>query len=752
VNTGSESEFSLRDLLRILDRRRRVLVVTALTVFLLAVLACVFMTRRYEATGVFELQKSSSDTLDLEGLMSGGASGTADSLSVNIDLQTQVDILKSDTLALQVIKELDLEHNADFRPTFSFYGAILGLISPSGPRDPSGATLDESPGRRSRVLKIFASHLSVRAIAGTRLIEVDFSNRDPRVAAEVVNHLVQALIDYTFQTKFIATNQVSDWLQTQLGDLRKQTTDLQARVVALQQSSGIFGVGGTDLQGKPVVYSPVLDRLEQSSALLTEAEISRVVKESIYKIASTGNAELISQLAGTGINGESSPGLAGSLSLIQSLRTQEATLKAQIDQDSSQFGENYPKLVEEKASLSSVESSLQKEIERIAMRAKNDYDIALQTEDGARNVYQQDQKEAEKLNDKTIEYTIVSREAEQSDLLYQDLLKRLREAGILEGLHSSDLTIVDKASPPSKPNRPNVPVYLALGLFLGMFLGCGNALLADAIDNKILSTDEIEGMHLPLLGILPEVKSSDFASSPVLLDKIASSSFGESVRSLRSALLISRGRALPKFVVVTSGSPGEGKSTVSLNLAAALAHYNKRVLLVEADMRRPVLPSRLHLNPAEGFSLLLSDLSAGPFETAPLSDYPSLFILPAGPPPPYPSELLGSSDLSAIFELWGQNYDFVIIDSPPVLPVTDVQILMPFADSTVLVARAGKTARVALQRSYKLLVPHAQNPARPSIGVLLNCVSTRSAAYYGYYGNYGHRSYYQSGGGKNDQS
>jgi polysaccharide biosynthesis transport protein len=752
VNTGSDSEFSLRDLLRIFDRRRHIVIGTAVSVFLLAVLACIVMTRRYEAKGVFELQKSTSDSLDLEGLMSGGTSGAADSLSVNIDLQTQVDILKSDTLALQVIKELNLEQNADFRPRFSLLGAILGLFSTAGPKDPAGASLENSPLRRTRVLKIFATHLSVKAIAGTRLIEVDFSNRDPRVAADVVNHLVQALIDYTFQTKFIATNQISDWLQGQLGDMRKQTEELQAKVVGLQQSSGIFGVGGTDLQGRPVVYSPVLDRLEQSSALLTQAEISRVVKESIYRIASTGNAELISQLSGTGISGQASPGLANSLSLIQSLRTQEATLRAQVDDDASQFGENYPKLVEDRASLNSVENSLQKEINRIAQRSKNDYDIAVQTEEGARNVYQQDQNEAKKLNDKTIEYTIVSREAEQSDLLYQDLLKRLREAGILEGLHSSNLTIVDRASPPSKPNRPNVPVYLALGLFLGGFLGGGAALLADAIDNKIQNTDEIEGMHLPLLGILPEVKASELANSPIILDSPAASAFGESIRSLRTALLMSRGDKPPKVLVITSGSPGEGKSTFSVNLAAALASYNKRVLLVEADMRRPVLQSRLRLNPTSGFSGLLSNPIDARFEPEPITDYPSLHVLPAGPRPPYPSELLGTADLKTIVDLWRGAYDFVVIDSPPILPVTDVQILMPFADTSVLVARAGKTTRVALHRSFKLLIPHAPDTARPSIGILLNCVSTRSAAYYGYYGNYGHKGYYEDKGDQNDQS
>lgn len=752
MNNTLDNEFSLRDLLRTFDRRRNILLGTATLVLIVAVLSCIFMTRRYEAKGIFELQKSSSDALDLEGLMTGGgAGGAADSLSVNIDMQTQVDILKSDNLALKVIQELNLEQNEDFKPRFSLIGHVMGLISPAGPKDPVGASLENSPQRRSNVLRVFAKNLTVKAIAGTRLIEVDYSNPDPKVAAVVTNHLIQALIDYTFQTKFIATTQISGWLENQLGDLRKQSEDLQSKVVALQQGSGIFGVGGTDLQGKPVVYSPVLDRLQQSSALLTQTEMSRVIKESVYRVAQSGNAELISQLSGTGIANESSPGLSGSLTLIQSLRTQEATLKAQIGQDASQFGPNYPKLVEERASLESVENSLRAEVNRVAGRAKNDYDIAVETEKGARKAFESDRQAAEKLNDKTIEYTILSRESEESQMLYQDLLKRLKEAGILEGLRSSNLTIVDTAGPPSRPSRPNVPLYLALGLFFGLFLGGATALTAEAIDNKIQGADEIEAMHFPLLGILPQVKPSEIGMRPTLMEK-NSSQFNEGIRALRSAILIARGGAPPKIIIVTSGSAQEGKSTVSINLAAALSQYDKQVLLVEADMRRPVLGKRLQIKSASGLSNLLSNTGDVSAEPEVLPDFPNLHVLLAGTVPPYPSELLGSASMQAIVNEWRQTYDFVVIDSPPVLPVTDVQILMPFADSTILIARNQKTTRVGLQRAFKMIARHAADPAHPAVGVLLNGISRSSSAYYGYYGSYASHDYYSGEGTQNEKS
>jgi len=742
---------TLRDLLRVFDRRRRTIITTFLICLSLAILACVFMTRRYQAIGTVQLQKSTSDGLNLDSLMGGagadgGAGGASDSLSVNVDLQTQSSILQSDTLALKVIEDLSLEHNRDFQEKFSLIGWAVGLITPGGSPDPAHASLEDSPARRQRVLTVFGNNLKVKTIAGTRLIEVDYSNPDPKIAADVVNHLVQALIDYTFQTKFVATNEVSGWLEGQLGGLRKQSEDLQTKVVNLQKNTGLFGVGGTDPQGKPIIYSPILDRLTQSTAALSQAQANRVLKGAVYQVVKTGNAELISQLGGTSVGASSAPGAANSLGLIQALRTQEATIEAQIGQDSAKFGSSYPRLIEERASLKRVEDSLQDEIQRIAARAKNDYEVAVQAEEGARRSYEADRDAAEKLNDKTIEYAILDKEATQSQDLYQDLLRRLKEAGILEGLRSSNLTVVDKARPPAKPDRPNVPLFLALGIGLGAFSSACSALFVDAIDNKVQGIEEIESARIPVLGILPKIKIEGSSSTPTMLLSAPTSAFSEAIRSLRSALFIARSGRPPQVILVTSGSPSEGKSTISLNLAAALAQFGKRVLLVEADLRRPVLRQRLKVGATSGLSSLLADREVE-FSPAQIDGIPMLDFLPAGAVPPYPSELLGSHRMHELMEEWRSEYDFIVVDCPPVLPVTDVQLIVGLADATVLVVRAGVTTRVALQRAYKLLLPHAKDPALPAIGAVLNAISPNSASYYGYYGYYGQKksTYYLEG-------
>jgi capsular exopolysaccharide synthesis family protein len=745
LNTMPDRDPTLRDLLRIFHRRKRAIVITVSVVFVLSICACVFMTRRYTATGVIQLGKSSSDSLGLDSLMGAASGGASDALSVNIDLQTQASILESDALALKVVKDLNLESNEDFKPHFNPIGWMMAKVSPSGPADPAHASLEDSPARRAMVTKAFSRNLKVKVTAGTRLLEVDFTNRDPKVAAAVVNHLVQALIDYTFQTKFNATNQVSQWLEGQLEDLRKQSEQLQARVVSLQQGSGIFGVGGTDPQGKPVIYSPILDRLQQSTAQLSQAQMNRVLKASIAEVANTGNAEMISQLSGTSMSGSSGQGVMNSLGLIQSLRLQETALQSQIDQDASQFGPAYPKLIQERASLKGVQESLHEEVHRIAERSKNDFKVAAKAEMGARKAYDADRMAAEKLNDKSIEYAILSKEADQSQELYQDLLKRLREAGILEGLHSSNVTVVDRASAPARPSKPQVPLYLALGLGLGLFLGCCVALLCEAVDNKIQGAEEIEALRIPLLGIAPQIDAGRGSVAMMLDARQPDTAFGESVRRLRSGLLIARSGTPPQVLLVSSASPGEGKSTMALNLAISLSQYEKKVLLVEADMRRPVLCRRLGLQTNEGLSVLLSNRDAANCVVS-VHDNPNLDILPSGPTPPYPAELLGSPRMHALMDQWRSEYDFVVVDSPPVLPVTDAQLLEEMADATVLLARVGYTTRAALSRAYNLLLTHRKDAARPAIGVLLNFVARRSSAYYGYYGYYGSKKYeYQQG-------
>ena len=718
---------SLKVVLRVF-RRRKALFFSAVLLFIL--LACaywLFMPRRYTALSVVQMQKSGSGGLNLDSLGGGGGGGPADALSANIDIQTQSSILQSETLALRVFHDLHLEKNADYRKYFQPLN--------HSPEENKSAILDieDHPLLREKVVKTMRKNLHVSSVAGTRLIEVRFDNPDPQLAAAVVNRYVQDLTEYTFEVQFTATNQVSSWLEGQLTQLRQQSEALQSNLVALQRRTGLFGT--TDSQGRVTVFSPVLQQLEQATSELSRAEANRILKESVYRTVEGGNADLISQLSGT--MGDSGSGVQSSLQLIQDLRSQEAKLQAQIADDSTRFGSAYPRLIEHKASLAKVQQELAGEVQRVADRAHNDSLVAIRVESQARAAYETSRAAAVKQNDMTIEYSILQKEADQSAELYRDLLKKLREAGILEGLHSHNLTVVDPARTPAKASTPSLPLALALALLLGPLLSAGIVLLWDDVDDSIQNPSEIEALGVPLFGIAPRLTEKELKTKVVAIEQPLSA-YSEALRSIRSATLLSSAHTL-QVLGVTSAMPGEGKSTTTLNLAAVFAQTGKRCLLIEADMRKPILANRLGVR-SSGLSRLLSDAQM-PVEFSTFPELPTLSLLLAGPVPPLASELLGSDRFRELLGEWRKHFDYILIDLPPVLPVTDAQTVAPLVDAFLLVVRARTASRASLQRALKLLGPLLK---QSSLGIVLNAVDPKSSAHSEYYG-YKQAGYYGTG-------
>ncbi len=735
----SGASITLGDLLQTYHRRRRIFYGVTLGMLVLAILYCIVCTRRYDATGVIQVQKENPDGLGLDNIVSGPAGGN-DALNAVLDLQTESEVLQSDTLALKVIEDLHLEDTEDFKEHFSPVGWVVGLITPKGVGDAPNASLEDSPVRRAHVLKVFSNNLKVKVDSGSRLIDIDYLSRDPKTAANVVNHLIQGLTEYTFQTRLAATSQSSAWLSGQLGALRKQSEGLEAKVANLQKDMGVFSLGGSDGQGKPQVYSTVLDRLQQQTTALSTAEANRIMKGALYQVVKSGNAELISGLAGSNI-GQPSPSVNNSFNLIQTLRGQQATQLQQLAHDEAKFGSAYPTVGEETASLKGINQAIDAEIGRLNERAKNDYEIAQQAEQTTRADYESAHRAADQLNDKAVEFTIASQEADDSRTLYQDLLKRLKEGGMLENLRSSNITVVDPGRVPSKPKKPNVPLYLAIALVIGLFTGAGVCLLIDAVDDKIQGVEDLEYLHdLPLLGIMPFAKQRKGFKA---LEAVASpaSDFTEAVRGLRTSLMLSKSGAPPKVVLITSAISGEGKSTLAKSLAVLLAKQGRRVLLVEADMRRPRM--RLDLESARqgGLSEILAskDEAGAWLEGAmTLDDVSNLVILPAGPVPPDPAELLDSARMRLLVEAWRVQFDLVLLDGPPVLPVTDAVALAGMADTTIMVARCGLTPRSSLRRASLLIEEHMD---RARIRVVLNAVQPGSYAFHSYYGYGSNNSY-----------
>jgi succinoglycan biosynthesis transport protein ExoP len=738
------------DALTLLDlwaiaRNRRLWIGTIMLAFAgAAITASVLSTRRYKATGEIQVQKDSSDALGLDSLMGSAPGGAGDALDANVTLQTQAKVLESQTLGLQVINQLHLENTSDFEPRFNPLGRILGVLSPKGVADPVEASLEASPRKRDWVFSVFKSNTKIVPVPGTRLIEVSYTSPDPKIAAAVVNQLISSLTDFNFQTRYTATSQASEWLGKQLSDLRTNSEDLQGRVAELQRNSGVYTFGGEDIEGKGIAYSTVLDQLQQATAHLAQAQANRVVKGALYEAAKAGDPEMIAGLSSSSLMGDSSPAVGNSLALIQALRTQEATQKGLISEASAKFGVAYPKLEEMHANLTSIQESIRAEQGRLEKQTKSEFVVAQQVEDHMNTIFTEQKRGAEAMNNKAIQYQMVRQEAEQSTGLYQKLLSRLKEAGVLEGLKSSNITVVEPGRVPSRPAQPNVKLYLAAALCGGLFFGFGSAFGLEMMDSKVRDLQVTANRFGDaLFGELPfermkstslKKKANRQPSSPIFTLDDPQSGYSEALRALRTAVLLSRGGSPPKVILVTSSVMSEGKSTLAGSLAALLAQQGKHVLLVDADLRRPRLHKLFGISGATGLSTLLtSGLVEGMARESlhRVDGVRGLTVLPAGPVPPYPSELLGSDEMNALLSLWRNQFDFIVLDGAPVLPVTDSVVLAPLADQILLMARYGVTERSQLDRSFRLLLSCVSSTA---VGIVVNAVKRTAEDYYSAYG------------------
>lgn len=733
MNELHKKELTINDVLIVFRRRYKLWATVTVAIFLLVCFYCAIATRRYEAAGTIQVQKDSSDMMGLENMLSGAADGASDAVSSSINISTQAQILQSETLALRAIEELNLEGTYDFQSHWRPWSWLFAIFSPKGLAESASLTLENAPGRRRRAVKTFEKNLKVKPVSGTRLVEISYTNPDPVLASSVVNKLMQALVDFNFQTRFSATNQASGWLRGQIGDLRKDSEDLQRQMSELQSQSGVYALGNIDSTGKEIAYSGVLDQLQQKTQALNQAEQNRILRGAILRAAQNGDAEMLSGLAGNSIVG---PGAANnSLQLLQSLRQQESAQKAALAEAEAKYGASYPKIAEMHASLHGVQNSIQQEVERIKGRARSDYAIAQQSESASKADYEKAKQEADKLNDKAIEFAIVRQEAESSRKLYEELLAKLKEAGVLEGLKSSNITIVDPGRIPDRPAKPKVFLLLAGGLSLGMFVGMLISLIVDAMDNKLHSVYDVEEiLGQDVLGVVPQIESIQplkYGSSQLHLMTFfePKSTFSEAIRAIRTSILLTRAGSRAHVILVTSSLPGEGKSVLSTNLSVAMAQTGKKVLLVDSDLRKGSIRKRLLLEKNSGFAELLAGVQENP-SFLQLDALPMLSILQAGNVPPNPSELLGSPELGKWIDRWRQEFDYIVFDTAPILPVTDAMILHPLVDVTLLVTRSGVTERPQLRRSSQIL----QQEKSCYVGVVLNALRAQDESYYGYYG------------------
>jgi succinoglycan biosynthesis transport protein ExoP len=548
------------------------------------------------------------------------------------------------------------------------------------------------------------------------VVEIRFRSFDPVLATDTANSIIDEYMQRNFHVRVDGTMQVSQWLSRQLDEIRASTSSSQQKLADFQRANNLLGTDESD--------NIVTDRMKQLNEELTQAEADRIVKEGRYRLARSGNPELIASVV---------PGTT-----LQVLRTQEADLRAQYAQMSAKFGNGYPKVRELQSQLASLQAAINTEGGNVEARLANEYDAAAKAEAMIRDDFEQQKGAAYKLNESVAQYAILKHEVESGQKLYDTLQLKLKEAGIASGLASSYVGIVDRAQIPDKPVEPRKLFDLALGLGGGLFGGLLLGLVLDSFDDTVRTSEELESVTaLPELSSIPflaalsrkQTKGTDLAnllapeSTPISVRE-RNCPGGEAYRALCSGILLSCLDNPPKVLVVTSALPGEGKSTVSCNLATALAQGGRRVLLVDADLRCSSIDRHLGISKEPGLSnMFATELNKCP-HNQPFAKLPNLHVLPAGFRPAGPTEILASAKMQRLLAGWRREYDHIIVDTPPMLPFADALVLSARADGVILVTRSGVSRRKALIRAREVLSRSGANV----LGFVLNAV--RHPEYY----------------------
>ncbi len=724
-NVLGNEDVHLIDYVKVLYKRRW----TALTAFVIVVLSVSVYT--FTATPIYEarvqilIEKEASNVVTFKEAIEQN--------QITDDYyQTQYKLLQSRVLARRTLDALNLWNHQQFNPkpndsltVGKIVRAPVVLVSgwfrsskPIEPRLP-----DESKVQSSTIDR-FLNDLTVSPIRNSRLVDVRFESPDPALSANVANALAKSYIQQNLEFKFMSSKEASDWLGERLGEQRKQVeTSEQALQRYREQTDSV------SLEEKQNI---VVQKLSELNAAVTRAKTERIQKEAAYnQIRSLQNDRAAL---------DTFPAILSN-TFIQQQKSALADLQRQQAQLSDKLGPRHPDMMKIGLAIETAEAKIQGEISKVVQAMGNDYQQSLAQERSLTNALDQQKQDALALNRKGIEYGVLARDAASNRQIFESLMQRTKETGISGELKTSNIRVIDVAETPRGPVRPNTRINLLLALFGGATLAVGLAFFFEYLDNRIKSPDEVkQHLGLPFLGMVPAL--FDKAIENPLISNGVPSNFSESFRAVRTNLLFSSADEGSRSVVITSTGPGEGKTVVATNLAVALAQAGQRVLLVDADMRKPRVHTVFDRSQEPGLSNVLVG-NAKASEAVHTTAVPGLWVMPAGLHPPNPAELLGSKRFKDFMSSLAQHFDWVVIDTPPVMAVTDASVVAHLATGVLFVVGAEMTSRHAGQRALEQL----EQARAKFIGAVLNRVDLQHNSYY--YSQYYRReysNYYQNEG------
>ncbi|MFQ5926343.1 MAG: GumC family protein [Terriglobia bacterium] len=740
-----EEALDLRAYWRVLRKRRWTILTMCFVVFAVVLIGTLKQKPVYQARALLEIQKENPNVVTMQELFQ------LERVS-NTYLETQYRILRSDSLARRVVEQLALHKLEEFNPTGSDLRSRKQKTRTPPQTFAVGAAGSEEHDKEAyrTAVASFRSRLDIKPIQSSRLVAVHFESHDPTLAARVVNALASNYVEQNLEVRWEATQKASEWLSQQLLGMKARLEKSEDELQKYARENRLVFLATEE--GNPENIAN--EKLRQLQEELTRAQADRYQKESLYRLIEAGNYGSL-------------PGVFEN-ELMQDLTVRLADLERERARLATTFSPNYPKVKQVQNQIDEIEGVLARERQRAAQRITNDYLAAERRENLLRQAFEQQQKQANLIAERSVQYNILKREVDTNKQLYEGLLQRLREAGVSAGLKASNIRIVDPAEPPRNPVKPRVKLNLVSALILGLGLGVGVAFLREYLDNTLKTAEDVERfLHVPALALIPSVDSLNHrrhgiyglydrgkllvsgargpageevpARNASLVKRYridrgeeGSSALSEAFRSLRTSVLLSTAEQPPRSLLFTSAQPGEGKTTVSVNLAISLVQLGQRVLLIDADMRRPCVHKALECkDSSRGLVSYLTGQQAWQAIVQP-TRVPGLDAVTCGPVPPNPAELLSSERMRTLVREAIANYQFVLLDSPPLLNVADARILAILVEGVVLVVQGGATPRELAQRAQF----HARDVGANVIGVVLNNLDVHADDYYYYYYRY----------------
>lgn len=708
-------EMHLLDYLAAVYRYR----VMASSAFLLVILGSLLDT--YTTTPMYRAEARLM--IELEDEQTTALSGAIRESSGEIDptpyYQTQYRILTGRELSRRTVKQLDLNTVPEFGDAEGIprlnqlaanVRAMFGLAAP--PAAPQSTPIPETS-----LAAEFMSRISVSPIKNSRLVDVGFVAAEPEFAARAVNQLAAEYVAQNMEVRRQSVTSSLTWLSQELVRQKAKMKGSERAMATYreQQNAG-------SLEDRQNI---VVSRLNQLNDAVTRAKTNRVQKEALYnQIKSLGSS----------VSPDTMPAILQN-PYIQTLKTQVADLQREKANLSERYGDRHPEIIKVSASIRDAQRQLELELSKAVDAIRNDYQASVSEEDTLSVALDEQKGAASSLGRKNVSYTVLEREAHSNRQVYESLLQREKELEVLASSRGNNVRLLESAEAPGAPFTPNLRRSVMLSGLAGLVLAIGLVAVMSYLDDTIKTPEDVTAkLNVPFLGMVPKVKGN---TVPLLSSEVPHV-FGEAFRSIRTSLVFSNGTSAGRVILVTSAQPLEGKTTTACNMAFALAIGGERVLLIDADLRRPGVTRTLGLEASIGLSHLLTG-QATPREAIHKMETPNLWVMPSGRIPPNPSELLASDQMKTLLNTNNGWFDWIIVDTPPVLAVTDAVLLAPLTSGVAFIVGSEMTPRRHVRRALDTVMT-----GQPRLlGVVLNGIDlSRNKYYYSRYYGYEHTNYY----------